>query len=414
VKIFYNLLLLSILVLFSTTFALAQNPNCPDVSEVLDLTSLATESGAIAAMNGAGLTLGGELLQVANTYNGGATADENAINDDHLTGCTGLKLGIDNATDGANTNMTTTYTLTGSVSDVCFRIIDIDHNDEIVINGSLNGTVHSFDAGQATFTLLDQSGNSCIDYINNNTFSSNCIPPEPNINDTTRGAMDICFTAPIDQLELTFYDKGTTTGDAYTLCDMSTCAAVTDLPIELAEFSVTENDCQANLYWRTVTEPNFSHFDIEKSTNGMDYTAIASIDSKGNQAIGAEYNFIDNQLAANNYYRLKMVDSDGLTEYSNIETITTNCASGVSISDVFPNPVRNMTSSVRFTSSINETEAKMVIIDALSRVVTQQTIEVIEGMNLINLDLSTLNSGTYYLFLEGDNWQTRVVKFVKQ
>ena len=412
-KIFNNILLLSILVLFPTTFILAQNPNCPDASEVLDLTPLATQNAAIAAINAAGLTLGGELLQVANTYNGGATADEDAINDDHLTGCTGLKLGINNSTDGANTNMTTTYTLGGPVNNVCFRIIDIDRNDEIVINGSLNGTVYSFDAGQAGFTLLDQSGNSCIDYINNNTFSSNCIPPEPNINDTTRGAMDICFTEPIDQLDLIFYDKGTTTGDAYTLCDMSTCATATDLPIELAHFSVVENNCQAKLTWRTLTESNFSHFEVEKSTNGMDYTAIATIYSQGSEASATDYFFTDNQLADNNYYRLKIIDNDGLVNYSYIRTVPSDCANGISISDVFPNPVRSMTSSVRFTSSVNEAEAKMVIIDALSRVITQQTIEVIEGMNLINLNVSALNNGTYYLFLEGDNWQTRVVKFVK-
>lgn len=411
-KIFDHLLLLSTLVLFSATFALAQNPNCPDNSEVLDLIPLTTDDGAVAAMNAAGLVLGNELLQVTNVYNGGATADEDAINDDHLAGCTGLKLGIDNSTDGVNTNMTTTYTLTGSVSDICFKVIDIDRNDELIINASNGGVACSFDAGDATFTLLDQSGNSCIDYISNNTFSSNCIPDEPNQNNTTRAAMEICFTKPIDQLELTFYDKGTTTGGSYTLCDLSTC--VIALPIELAYFIVAEDNCQADLSWGTNTETNFSHFELQKSTNGMDYATIATIYSEGSQAIGGDYSFADSQLADDNYYRLKIVDNDGLSSYSDSEIVTTDCASGFSISDVYPNPVRNMTSSVRFTSSINDVDAKMVVMDALSRLVAHQAIEVIEGMNIINLDTSGLTTGTYYLFLEGNNWQTGVVRFVKQ
>jgi len=119
-------------------------------------------------------------------------------------------------------------------------------------------------------------------------------------------------------------------------------------------------------------------------------------------------------LADDNYYRLKIVDNDGLVSYSDTETAATDCASGVSISDVYPNPVRNMTSSVRFTSSINDADAKMVVIDALSRLVTNQKIQVAEGMNIINLDTSGLSNGTYYLYLKGNNWQTDVVHFVKQ
>jgi len=410
-KIFYTLLLLSTLVLFSATFVLAQNPNCPDESEVLDLSPLATESGAVAAMNAAGLTLGGELLQITNAYNGGTSPDEDAINDDHLTGCTGLKLGVLGSTNGVNTNMTTTYTLSGAVSDVCFRIIDIDRNDEMIINASNGGVACSFDAGDATSTLLDQSGNSCIDYIGSNTFSSNCTL-EQNQNDTIRTAMEICFAKPIDQIELIFYDKGTTVGGSYTLCDLSTC--ITALPIELAGFAVTEDNCQAELAWTTLTESNFSRFEVQKSTNGMDYTSIATIDSKGSEAVGADYSFTDNQLAANNYYRLKMIDNDGLVNYSDAAPLITDCASGVSISDVYPNPVRNSTSSVRFTAAINDADAEMIVMDALSRIVTQQPIEVIEGMNIITLDASGLNNGTYYLFLQGNNWQTGIVRFVRQ
>ncbi len=411
-KFFIHFSSISALVLFCSTFALAQNPNCPDASEILDLSPIATDTDAIATINGTGLTLGGELLQVAIAFTGGATQDEDAINDDQLTGCTGLQLGVTGSTNGINTSMTTTYTLSAPVANICFTLVDIDRNDEIIVNASSGGVPCSIDAGDAAFTLLDQSSNSCIDYLGNNLFSSNCVPPEPNLNDTTRGAIEICFNKPIDQLELTFYDMGATTGGSYTLCNFSTC--VNALPIELAFFNVIEDDCRADLVWRTVTESNFSRFEVEKSTDGVYYTTIVTINPQGNGSIGADYDFADEQLAASNYYRLKMIDNDGFVEYSDIKIVTTDCSSGVSISGVFPNPVRNTTSSVRFISSIDDVDATMVITDVLSRVVTQQTINVAEGQNFINLDVSTFNSGIYYLFLEGNNWQTSTVKFVKQ
>ena len=398
-------------VLLPTAFSFAQvNPDCSNGVEILDYTPLDGSTDAVADINAAGLTLAGSALTVTNTFNGSAIGDEDTVNDDHLTGCVGPKLGVRGSLNSAD-NMTTTYSFSDPLDDFCFRLVDIDRNDEVIVNGSLSGVPYTLTAANFTYPYTGADG-PCPDYLGGNTFTSLCVPPEPSLNNTLRSAVEICFPEPIDEIEFTFYDKGTTDGGSYTVCDMGVC--LDPLPIALAGFWAQERDCEVALNWNTNTETDFSHFEVQKSSNGSDYTTIATINSRGNNATGATYNFTDEQLTENNYYRLKMVDNDGLVEYSEMRIISSDCAEVISISDVYPNPIRGDRSKVRFTGTTNDDNANIVIRDVLSRVVAQQSVQVNEGTNVIDLETTHLNVGTYYLMLQGDNWQTGVVRFTKQ
>lgn len=410
-KVFNYLLSFFALVLLPTAFSFAQvNPDCPNGVEILDYTPLDGSTDAIADINAAGLTLAGSALTVTNTFSGNAIGDEDTVNDDHLSGCVGPKLGVQGSFNAAD-NMTTTYSFSDPLDDFCFRLIDIDRNDEIIVNGSLGGVPYTLTAADFSYPYAGADG-PCPDYIGSNTFTSLCVPPVDNLNDDLRGAVDICFPGPIDEIEFTFYDKGTSDGGSYTICDMGVC--LDPLPIALSGFWAQEKDCEVELNWNTNTETDFSHFEVQKSSNGSDYVTIATINSRGNNAIGAAYGFTDDQLTENNYYRLKMVDNDGLVEYSDMRIISSDCAEVISISDVYPNPVRGNSSKVRFTGTTNDDNARVVIMDVLSRVVAKQPVQVNEGTNVIDLETAHLNVGTYYLMLQGDNWQTGVVRFTKQ
>ncbi len=54
------------------------------------------------------------------------------------------------------------------------------------------------------------------------------------------------------------------------------------LPLTLLDFTVTKNGNIAQLKWQTANEVNTSHFDIERSTDGVNFTAIGKVDAAGN------------------------------------------------------------------------------------------------------------------------------------
>jgi len=187
---------------------------------------------------------------------------------------------------------------------------------------------------------------------------------------------------------------------------------VNELPVELTHFKGTEEDCEVVLSWGTASEINVSHFDIQRSYDGINFNTIDRVDALGGEGILAEYTYADPQIVATNYYRLKIVDLDGQIEYSDIFTIQADCAAGVSISDVFPNPSVNQQISVQFNSNLDHEDAVVVIRDMLGRKMMEVPTPVFLGSNLITVDPTRLPAATYFLIIEGGGWRSSAAKFV--
>jgi Secretion system C-terminal sorting domain len=116
-------------------------------------------------------------------------------------------------------------------------------------------------------------------------------------------------------------------------------ASVNTVPVKLASFNALVQGSKVQLKWGTLIEENFSHFVIERSTNGKDFTEIALVFSDG---INKNYQYSD-ALPGNGifYYRLRMVDLDQKSQNSLIRIVkTVDESAGVNI-QAYPNPVVN-------------------------------------------------------------------------
>ncbi|MBA3972221.1 MAG: hypothetical protein H0X46_08780, partial [Bacteroidetes bacterium] len=97
---------------------------------------------------------------------------------------------------------------------------------------------------------------------------------------------------------------------------------VNPLPIELLSFTGYSASNGNQLTWSTATEINNDYFDIERSSNGADFSKIGTLDGNGNSITTIVYNFTDaTPLTGINYYRLKQVDYNGSFSYSNMISI---------------------------------------------------------------------------------------------
>jgi len=110
------------------------------------------------------------------------------------------------------------------------------------------------------------------------------------------------------------------------------------LPLTLVNFSVTKQNNVAQLAWQTSSEINTSHFNIQRSTNGIDFSIVGSVNAAVASASMHDYTYPDDisSLATGKvYYRLQMVDNDGKFSYSKIVYIT---LSNESVARIYPNP----------------------------------------------------------------------------
>lgn len=94
--------------------------------------------------------------------------------------------------------------------------------------------------------------------------------------------------------------------------EFSTCSSPV-LPIELISFSVVKNtDHTVSIYWSTSSEKNNSHFEVQRSSDGVNFQTIHTIQVDGNSDDIKLYSVIDEKPTEGvNYYRLLQVDYDG-------------------------------------------------------------------------------------------------------
>jgi len=83
------------------------------------------------------------------------------------------------------------------------------------------------------------------------------------------------------------------------------------LPVVFIGFNGTVQGSQVVLEWSTAQETNSSHFEVEKSADGSNWTRIGTVQAAGNSQTVQTYNYRDNQVLATAYYRIRQVDLDG-------------------------------------------------------------------------------------------------------
>ena len=97
------------------------------------------------------------------------------------------------------------------------------------------------------------------------------------------------------------------------------------LPVKLTSFTAKGlNSGKVVLNWNTSQEKNSSHFTIEKSLDGKDFSDAGIIFSMGDSEQPQQYSFTDELRSSDKgiiYYRLKMVDTDGKSQHSAIRVV---------------------------------------------------------------------------------------------
>ncbi|MGE0567786.1 MAG: T9SS type A sorting domain-containing protein [Bacteroidia bacterium] len=128
----------------------------------------------------------------------------------------------------------------------------------------------------------------------------------------------------------------TTGGVYFTVASIN--QTTTPLPVELVDFSTEYVNSYVSLNWKTASEFNSSHFEIERSTDGINFVRLANVASKavnGNSSTSLTYYLNDDDLQeAGYYYRIKQVDLDGTYKYSDILFIRIFS----SAINIYPNP----------------------------------------------------------------------------
>lgn len=181
------------------------------------------------------------------------------------------------------------------------------------------------------------------------------------------------------------------------------------LPVTLIYFTAeksTDNEQQpsALLKWRTASETNSDHFEIQRSGDGKKWLAIGSVQASGDKASDSDYSFIDPApLDGENLYRLRMVDKDETFTYSRIQALDFG-----SLIVFYPNPVKGRL-QIKGLLDGEAKSTKVQLWDASGRLARQSI-----GLPAEGIDMALLPTGIYTVKITRSNGSVIVRKVVKE
>ena len=146
------------------------------------------------------------------------------------------------------------------------------------------------------------------------------------------------------------------------------------LPVELIAFSATRQGSAVQVAWATASEKNSAYFVVERSANGRTLDALTRVDAQGTSTARVNYGTLDQApLGGTSYYRLRQVDKDGTTAYSNVATVRFEGKVGVPSLVAYPNPATGSGFQLA-TSNLAPASGTVRVFDNVGRLVFTQSI----------------------------------------
>jgi hypothetical protein len=187
------------------------------------------------------------------------------------------------------------------------------------------------------------------------------------------------------------------------LFDFDTLTVSGTIPVTGLTLVARKDQNRIALNWFTLTEINSSHFELERSKDGLQFEKIAQAQAAGNSNNRRDYAHTDVQPLANlNYYRIKQVDRDGRSAYSAMQLVRMN--------DTKPFLVFPTVTSSSITISGITTAVQVKLYNAAKQLVKTESVNATNA----SIDMRSLSAGNYWLLIEKDGQLLHHQVIIKQ
>ncbi len=190
-------------------------------------------------------------------------------------------------------------------------------------------------------------------------------------------------------------------GDKFVDDGTASIALGSPTPVKMSSFTVKKENSDAVLRWTTVSETKNDHFDIERSTDGINFVKAGTVAGNGTTNLTKNYQYNDplsGMSAKVLYYRLRIVDLDGKSTFSQVIALRIDGTLTVSSMTVYPNPFTN---HIKLQIRNAKEEISIVrFINMNGQEVLKRNVTLLPGENIVIVkDLETIAPGMYVMEL---------------
>lgn len=194
------------------------------------------------------------------------------------------------------------------------------------------------------------------------------------------------------------------------LNELTLASVLAPLPLSWGPLNATRYKKAAQIEWTTYEEQNTAFFEIERSTDGIQFAGTGLTTRAFNTAGDHHYQVTDQWApAVKTFYRIKEIDIDGRTNYSQVVSVNAIESNNDIEVIIYPNPASGVVNVQLRSSERNLRNIKLY--DAAGRLLQS-------GYNINNtagkVAVSHLASGIYWLQIELSNGTFLNHSFIKQ
>jgi Concanavalin A-like lectin/glucanases superfamily/Secretion system C-terminal sorting domain len=186
------------------------------------------------------------------------------------------------------------------------------------------------------------------------------------------------------------------------------------LPVKLTSFTGVNKSNIITLNWQTAYEQNSSHYSIQRSVDGVNFTDVARVAANGTSNIPLNYSYNDILPASVKmhktvFYRLKSVDIDG--NFGNSDILAMQLDKTDIQLLVSPNPAKDIL-QVQTASGLSG-NGVLTITDIMGRQMYKRDVLLQTGSNSFPINISLFGPGIYSVRLINGS-ESYVKQFVKE
>ncbi len=180
------------------------------------------------------------------------------------------------------------------------------------------------------------------------------------------------------------------------------------LPVTILNYEARLIEGKVHVTWSTSMESNNKFFTIERSSNGIDFTAIGTVNGAGTTTDRHDYSFIDAfPLAGTSYYRLSQTNFDNNRDYLGIKRIENLTLTEFDVKTLSGYPgllVLQIRSSVDASYQLN-------VFDMSGRTIKSEKLNLTNGVSRKEIPLTT---GAYIWEIRNEKGDAMLQKVVVQ
>jgi hypothetical protein len=182
-------------------------------------------------------------------------------------------------------------------------------------------------------------------------------------------------------------------------------------PFSFKQINAYQQADNITVEWTVENEGNISKYNVEKSTDGVNYTTVNTTTSTGKNIGTTGYTWIDqNPAYGNNFYRVRSISTDGKYEYS--ERVLVEIIKGGSGLFIYPNPVTNGKIGIAFNNMAGGIY-KARLLNALGQTVLEKQINHATGTSMENIRQDrVLVAGIYHLEVTAPDKRITTLKVI--